>query len=325
MVHSGTISWGELRNMLTFQTPTIEDRAWLQPLLRAANIPLCSYSFSTLICWQSVYGQEVARLGERVIIRARNSEGMVYLWPCGTGELAPALLAMEADAAEQGLPFQLVGVTEALLPALQEVFPGRVTVLERRDNYDYQYEVDRLAELPGKKLHAKRNQIRPVYDRCPEAKFLPLTEADVEDCLALDRLWYEEHRERAEDAETIRSLDQERGAMELAVRNCAALGMDGGVIRCGGEVLAYTLGTLLHETVYDVQFERAKADFQGAFPVINREFARFIRDKYPTVAYIDREEDLGNPGLRKAKLSYGVDRLMENLCVVIEKESGKGG
>lgn len=306
--------------MINFKPTEPSDRKWVLPLLQAEPIPLCSYTFSTLVCWQKVYHQEISRLDDRLLVHAITAMGSAYLWPVGTGDPIPALRALEADAKERGELFRLVGVTPVQLPILEQLYGDAVKVYERRDNYDYQYDINRLADLPGKKLHAKRNHIRRFRDNCPDGVFAPLTEADIPDCLALDQRWYEEHLARAEGdaAEQTESLLLERAALTTALEHFTELGMDGGLIRNHGTVLAFTLGSLLTPTVYDVQFERALADFQGAFPLINQEFARYIRDQYPQVELIDREEDLGSPGLRKAKLSYGPDRLMENLCIFIK-------
>ncbi len=307
--------------MLSFQPTKPSDRSWVYPLLQAEAMPLCSYSFPVLVCWQGLYGQEVCRFEDRLLIHAYPAVGSAYLWPCGTGPVEPALQALEEDARDRKEVFRLVGVLREQLPLLERLYPGRIEVVDRRDHYDYHYDVNRLADLPGKKLHAKRNHIRRFRDNCPDGTFHPLTAADIPDCLALDQRWYEEHLERNGQTADTESLLLERAAMIYALEHFEALGMDGGVIRCHGQVLAFTLGSLLSPTVYDVQFERALADFQGAFPLINQEFARWIRDSYPTVAFIDREEDMGQPGLRKAKLSYGPDRLMENLCVLIHEHA----
>jgi len=306
--------------MIAFSPTKPSDRSWVFPLLQEEAIPLCSYSFPTLVCWQNVYQQEIFRFENRLLVKANTAVGSAYLWPAGSGDPTPALLALEQDAKERGEVFRLVGILPEHLPLLKELFGDRIEVLERRDNYDYHYDINRLADLPGKKLHAKRNHIRRFRDNCPDGAFAPLTPADIPDCLALDRRWYEEHLARSEGSDDKDSLLQERAAMVTALENFEALGMDGGLIRCNGTVLAFTLGSRLTPTVYDVQFERALADFQGAFPVINQEFARYIRDTYPEIQYIDREEDLGQPGLRRAKMSYGPDRLVENFCVLIQEE-----
>jgi len=303
--------------MLHFQPTKISDRQWVFPLLQAEAIPLCSYSFPALFCWQNVYGQKLCRFEDRLLVHATTAAGGAYLWPAGSGDPVPSLHALEEDAAARGEPLRLIGVMEQHLPILEKLYAGRMQISSNRDTFDYQYAINRLADLPGKKLHAKRNHIRRFKDNCPEGVFAPLTKEDIPDCLALDRRWYEEHLARAGEDPDASSLLQERAAMVLALENFAQLGLDGGLIRCHGEVLAFTLGSLLTPTVYDVHFERAMAEFQGAFPVINQEFSRWIREQYPQVEYIDREEDLGEPGLRKAKLSYGPDRLVENFYVEI--------
>lgn len=304
--------------MLNFQPTTPSDRKWVLPLLQAEPIPLCSYNFSTFFCWRHVYHHEICQLENRLLVHAQTSVGSCYLWPVGSGDVNPALDALEADARERGEIFRLIGILPAHLPLLEARYGSRMEVLERRDNYDYHYEIDRLVDLPGKKLHAKRNHIRRFFDQCPEASFSPLTPDDIQDCLELDRHWYREHIARGGSDDEQDSLLQERAALVMALEFFDELGMSGGLMRCHGKVLAFTLGSSLTEDVFDVQFERALSDFQGAFPVINQEFSRYIRDTKPEIRFIDREEDMGQPGLRKAKLSYGPDRLMENFCVLIQ-------
>ena len=81
-------------------------------------------------------------------------------------------------------------------------------------------------------------------------------------------------------------------------------------------MLGFSLGAPLTETIFDVHFERALGQVQGAFPAVNRSFAQYVREKYPQVRYLDREDDMGIPGLRKAKLSYYPDYLQVNYCAV---------
>jgi hypothetical protein len=97
-----------------------------------------------------------------------------------------------------------------------------------------------------------------------------------------------------------------RGGLKLekALRDYRELEIEGLVLRGGGEILAFTLASRLSEDTFDVHFEKARGDIQGAYPAINCEFARYIREKYPEVRYLDREEDMGLEGLRRAKQSY---------------------
>ena len=96
----------------------------------------------------------------------------------------------------------------------------------------------------------------------------------------------------------------EERALSRAFRHLTDLEMEGLALFVGGEIIAFTLGSRLSDDTFDVHFEKARADIQGAYPAINNEFAKYIRQKHPEVRYLDREEDMGIEGLRKAKKSY---------------------
>ena len=136
----------------------------------------------------------------------------------------------------------------------------------------------------------------------------------------MDAAWYAAALER--EGEDVASLEQDHRAMALALEHRADLGLEGVVLRWPGaaspadEILAYALGAPLTESIFDVHFERARGEVQGAYPAVNRSFAQYVRETYPAIDYINREEDMGMPGLRKAKLSYYPDHLEVNYCAV---------
>jgi hypothetical protein len=103
----------------------------------------------------------------------------------------------------------------------------------------------------------------------------------------------------------------EQVAICRALRHREELDMEGLVLMDGDEILAMTLGSFLAENTFDVQFEKALDEADGAYPTINQEFARYLRDKYPALQWLDREDDLGLEGLRKAKLSYYPHHMIE--------------
>ena len=270
--------------MIRFQAPTPALRGWAQPLLMAEGLPLCDYSFPLLCCWRDAYATEIAPLEQRLLVRLHNSQGTVYLWPAGRGDPRPALEAILQDAHRQDEPLRLASLTAEHQAYLEEHYPGRFHFQPLRDGFDYLYEVQRLAELPGKKLHAKRNHIHRLDENCPGWTWAPMTDADLPLCQELDR----------------RTL----------------LGMEGLVLRWQDQLLGFTLGSPLSTTVFDVSFERAREDIQGAYPAVTRSFARWVRERYPDIRYLNREEDMGLPGLRKAKQSYYPDLMGEKIYAV---------
>ena len=123
-----------------------------------------------------------------------------------------------------------------------------------------------------------------------------MTEENLNDCIRMTEKWIEENEDKIEDG-----IDTELDVIKRAFDNFTALGFVGGIIRVDGEVVAWTLGEKLSEDTFCTHFEKAFASYRGAYPIINREFAKNELSSY---TFINREEDMGLEGLRKAKLSY---------------------
>ncbi len=294
--------------MLTFESPQFEDRQWVQPLLEAEGSLGCEYNFTNIYLWSRAWPQKIARLEDRLLVRIEGALGLSYLYPAGRGPLAPAVAALEADAAAQGRPLLLVCVTEEQKAALEEACPGRFQFEEDRDGFDYLYDINRLADLPGKKLHAKRNHIHRFDEQFPDWLLEDITPANVPECVELERQWAAIRQEEAgEDVDTI---SEETVAVIEALYHMDKLGLEGALIRADGSPIAFSLGGFITRSVFDVNFEKSFGDVQGAYPAINREMARLIRARHPEVKWFNREDDLGLEGLRRAKLSYYPDILL---------------
>lgn len=301
--------------MIHFRYPSLDDRAWMNAIFAAADERGCEYNFTNLYTWSHAYNQQVARLDGRLLVRFQGEQGPCYLWPVGTGEDLPALRALEADASERGEPFCLGGLTNAHTARLEALFPGQFSFEPDRPNFDYLYEVDRLADLPGKKLHAKRNHINRFLDQNPTWSYEPLTRDSLAECLEMDREWERQSRVR-EGLEESQDLTHEAAALHAAASAFEILEMEGGVLRVFGEVVAFTMGDRLSGDTYDVHFEKAYGELQGAYTMINRMFSTWVREHHPEIRYLNREGDMGLEGLRKAKESYYPDLLLEKYYAV---------
>ncbi|MCD7947063.1 MAG: phosphatidylglycerol lysyltransferase domain-containing protein [Oscillospiraceae bacterium] len=294
---------------LSFRAPRIEDKPWVDKLLALSEYRGCEYNFTTLFIWNETYRQEIARMEDYLLIRAKLPRGNCYSFPAGQGELGPVIEALTLDARAQGAPLCLIGVTEAQITQMETLFPGEFTFTANRDGSDYLYEIDRLADLGGKRLHAKRNHINRFMEQNPTWQYERVSAASLPECLEMDKIWYKERLARIE-AEGGESPERENAALHRALLHFAPLGLDGGLLRVEGKVVAFTLGDRISTDTYDVHFEKAFGEMQGAYAMINREFARQIRADYPEIRYLNREEDMGIPGLRKAKESYYPDLLL---------------
>ena len=296
--------------MIDFRTPQPSDKAWVDALLAQADYRGCDYNFTNLFVWSRAYGQEIAQVNGFLVTHLCGRMGCSYMYPAGSGDLAAAIdiLAREADKRRQ--PLRLVCLTTRQMEELDRLMPGRFAYEADRDGFDYLYDIDRLADLTGKKLHAKRNHINRFMDNNPSWVYEEITPQTLPECLEMDQEWYRRSMVREGAAEE-RDLGDEGIALRTAMDHYHALGLEGGLIRVYGEVVAFTMGDRLNSDTYDVHFEKAYGELQGAYAMINREFSRMIAEKYPAVAYLNREDDMGSEGLRRAKESYQPTVLLE--------------
>lgn len=297
--------------MIEFHPPKIQDLAWARACLEAVPRRACEYNFTNLLGWSRPYGQVIAHWNGFLLTRLDGPFGTGCLWPAGPGDARCAIEALAADARERGERLRLFSVPAQEAAALEAWFPGRFTIAPDRNGFDYCYDIDKMCELGGKKLHGKRNHIRRFLDANEGCwSFEPMTKGQLAECLEMDDEWRRRSLLREGEAEE-RDLGAETVALLAAASHFEELGMDGGVLRVYGEVVAFTMGDLLTPDTYDVHFEKAYGELQGAYPMVAREFARLVREKYPSVRWLNREDDMGVEGLRKAKESYYPDLMVE--------------
>ena len=304
--------------MIAFRDPEIGDRQWVEERFRASGNQGCEYSFSTLFLWSGAYQQQVASMDGFVLERLRGKLGAGYLFPAGSGPLEPVLSALEKDAAERGEPCRFFCVTPEQAERLEQLRPGQYAFQSDRDGWDYLYALDRLAGLGGKKLHGKRNHIRRFEESHPDWQVEQITMDNLAECAEMDLEWNRRYRSldaAGEEAEARTRLD-ERHAMSRAFAHYEALGMDGLLLRTGGKVVAFTMGSPISADTFDVHFEKAYGEIQGAYPMINREFARWLQANRPGVRWLNREDYMWLEGLRKSKESYYPDRMVEKSAAI---------
>ena len=299
--------------MIEFKSPTPADRSWVMPLVEASGAMGSESNFNNMYLWHRLYGQRLARLGDRLLVRAGNEQGHRYLFPYGSGPLAPALEALAEDAAALGEKLNFICLSKEQKEQLEEVWPGRFEYDCEwdRDSWDYLYDVNKLADLAGKKLHSKRNHIHRFDEQFPDWMAEPITADNVADCVAMEKEWA-----AARDHDS--TLSEETISILEALYLRDELELHGVLIRAGGRVVAFSMGSFTNPECFDVHYEKAFGEIQGAYAVVNREMARMIRSRFPQVKWFNREDDLGLEGLRKAKLSYYPELLLEK-CSAREK------
>ena len=219
-------------------------------------------------------------------------------------------VTIRADAAERGNPMRLRSLTNETRAELEALYPGKFEFTACRNSYDYIYTVEELSELHGKKLQSKRNHCNRFEDEFPDWFTAPITDENLPQCHEMLRIWYEQH-EPAVNAQELDQLQLEKAALQRAFDHFDELEMDGLLLSDGERIIAFSMGSRMNRDYYDVGFEKAFPDVNGAYAMINREFSRMIAEKYPEVRFLNREDDMGSEGLRRAKESYQPTVLLE--------------
>ena len=287
--------------MIPFERLTLEKKPEYDALLSHAAHRGCAFSFANLYIWGR---QCAARVDDALLLFSHFGGKTMYPYPAGADVTNDTIELLIADARERGIPLRLAGLNTKDVEDLERWYPGQFRFHCGREGHEYVYAIDDLADLKGKRYQPKRNHINRFLNEHPDAVIRPLSDETLPDAKALADRWHQ-----------LRSPEEDAG-MELVALNRAfahwkELGLEGLVLYVGDQPAAMTMGSRLSGDTVDVHFEKADPDFPGAYAVINRAFARHIRKKYPDVKFLNREDDMGIEGLRKAKLSYHPHHMVE--------------
>lgn len=293
--------------MLDFRKITPEDRDVIHNYFYTAAGHGCEYSFVNTFCWANQY---VAFFGATPVFLCRYGNWNAYLFP-QCENVKEAVAALRSDAKERGIRFRLFGATPSEAEAVEAMYPQQFTARSVRDSYDYVYDIERLCGLHGRKLQAKRNHCNHFEQTYPDYRVLPLTKELLAQCIAFAARWYEEHT----DSHPYTDTTEETFALQKTFRYFDELHMEGIALETQDGLVAFAMGNRIREDTFDVNFEKALAEINGAYPMVNREFARLIHSRYPEVKYLNREDDMGIEGLRRAKESYYPDLLLEKIVL----------
>lgn len=259
----------------------------------------CENAFVNLLVWQCTYNNMYAVCDGQLIIKSGSGKNTVFRLPCGN-DISHGFELIK-EYCDGSFPKFWAQEGERL-KAFIELYGDMYTFEENRDAFDYIYSREDLALLQGKKYHSKRNHIS-AFEKKYSWRYSPITEADIPDIKQCAAQWYAENSERTDSY-----MLCEKNGVDLILDNMNTLGVKGGAIYVDGKPVAFTLGSEINRLTFDIHIEKALGEYSTAYTLINREFAKNELSGYK---YINREDDLGLEGLRKAKLSYKPEILLK--------------
>ena len=294
---------------------TLEDKEIIETYYKYEQSSSCEFSFANNILWAPFYEAEYGIIEGMLVFLTEEDEYSVSM-PLAkdedtAGNLETVIGRLEKYFDEKGQEFHMHLVTGEKFELLEKLFPGKYSIEYIRADAEYIYEVENMISLAGKKLHGKRNHINKFKENNPKWSYETLTDENLDECLKMAEQWKninlcgEKGEKHAEFCVTRKALRQYK-----------ELGLRGGVLRDGQRIVAFTLGEELNKDMFVVHIEKAFADVQGAYPMINQQFLIHEASEYK---YVNREDDTGAEGLRKAKLSYYPAFLQEKGNVTIKK------
>lgn len=278
-------------------------------LLKSGHCGALEYSFTSNFIWREIYHLRAAQYDGHLLIMS-DPDHPSFIFPSGEGDPSNAVRALAEYTREKGVPLVFNTVLRQDEQRLESLFPGQFAFTPLRDSFDYVYDAESLISLKGKKLSSKRNHVNHFLAAVSDWQYEPLTRDNLADAHEMSLKWCEE----AGCTEGNNSLFEESCAVEQAFQYFEPLGLDGGLLRVNGKVVAFTMGEPLNDETYLVHIEKAFYDIQGAYQMINQQFAQRA---FHGFQYVNREDDAGDEGLRKAKLSYHPALLLEKSSAML--------
>lgn len=284
--------------MLEWSIPEAEDEDWINSCIAVSGTMASDASFANIYLLRNKYSTKISRYKD-FIIRKYSGKGARcgYTFPLGKGDVARALAEIEKDAKECGERLQFAFVTEEQKEVLENAMPARFCYSSDAGDSDYIYLRSELASLSGKAFHKKKNHFSKFVRTYPDYKYYEIGACNIYDAQKVADAWYYEHLQD-EDASQL----AEYKAIKEALENFEELGLIGGIIYVNDSPCAMTIASKINENTVDVHFEKAVGEYalNGGYAAINKLFS----EKLDGVTWLNREEDIGIEGLRKAKLSY---------------------
>ncbi len=302
--------------MLGWHKPEISDGNWIRELVSASGNMGSDCTFANMYLLRDKYDIEICRYKDFLIRRYRGTGARLgYTFPIGRGDVFKALSKIVDDAVGREEKLSFAFVTEAQKHMLEGFMPGAWEYTWDAGDSDYVYLCRELATLSGRAFHKKKNHVSKFVRSYPDYEMAQLGPGNWEDAGRVADVWYDERRTAGSKESVEASLAQEYKAIWEAVSNFEELELTGGIIYVKGKPVAMTIASMTNETVCNIHFEKAVGEYaaDGGYAAINQMFASQLKG----VTYVNREEDVGIEGLRKAKMSYHPTMMIKKYGAVL--------
>lgn len=303
---------------------TIEARSILEEYLSGLEYGTSGLSFTSLYMWRNINNFSWQIIGDYLCIAGlshlETDKEDPFLFPpltkTGTYDsksLNDTIKAAKKIFESKGYIFSIRLMPFDMIDTIASACPDEFQFFDDRPNYDYLYRKQDLIELKGREYHSKKNHLNYFLSHY-QYQYVPLTSAMAEEAMQFIREFNERKNLPEHEMEL---LKMEERAMVDVFNNLESVGYLAAAILIDGKIEALSIGGTLNRNTVTVHVEKANIDYRGLYQIINNEFCRHAASN---VEYINREEDMGIPGLRKAKLSYKPIKLVESHIAIFKED-----
>lgn len=297
---------------LVFKPITLDSLSEIAPYLPQQSYRTCDFSIGGIYMWVDYFGYEYAICHDTLFIRGGEEDHLqntAFAVPVGALDLKESIPLLGAYCRQHRQSLILSAVPEPAAQTIAELYGCPVTELP--DWGDYLYRASDLATLVGHRFNKKRNRVNKFKSTYPDFQYEPVTAQNLPELKAFfDRYMQAYHK----DSEL---FAYEESKVAQVLREYDRLPFEGGLLRVGGEIAAFSVGEVVNDTLI-VHIEKARKDIVGAYEAINYFYSAQMAETHPEVQYINREDDAGDPGLREAKLSYNPETILKKYNIPLD-------
>lgn len=293
--------------MLEFKKLELEDIELVQQYLNGQNSRLCDSTIGGIFMWRNYFQVEFVIYENTLLFKVRYLDGKIA-FPMPVGEhVKESLEAIKEYCIEKKIELHFCVVSKGQLEVIKENFSSIVAETER-DWYDYLYDSQDMATFKGRRYSGQRNHINKFKKLYPEYRFEEITKDNLEEVISFFEEFTITHQKDSETA-----IEESKMVLEL-LKKYDIYRQIGGLIRVEDKIVAISVGEIVGDTLF-IHIEKADRDYQGSYQMIVNQFAAHYVNE--DVNYVNREEDVGDEGLRKSKLSYHPVELLEKYTVKV--------
>lgn len=287
-----------IKTILDFNPVSLDAIATLKYFLPLQSYRTCDFSIGGIFMWADYFRYEYAVFQDTLFMKGVSEidpAELAFSLPLGALPMEESIGILKTYCQQVNKQLVLSAVPEEAMKELSEKFA--CTVCKLQDWTDYLYDGEQLSTLPGSLYHKKRNHVSKYRRLYPNSVYERIGQGNLDEVLS----FFTFYRQQYDKLSPIFHNEMEMTACVL--ENFADFGFIGAVLKVDDKIIGFTIGEVIRDTLY-VHIEKADRSFDGVYETLNMSFARDILKHYPEVKYINREEDVGDEGLRKAKLSY---------------------